>query len=334
MSAPFSADEPRSVERFLADRGWLPQGARVVDMERAGDGNMNLTLRVRWHTSGAARGTAILKHARPWVEKYPDIPAPAHRVIVEADFYRLVAADPLLAGGMPAFHAVDEGACAALLEDLGDAGDYTGIYAGAPLAAGDLDALLAWLGRLHALDVDREAWPRLANRELRAMNHAHQFTVPLGDAPDGNGAPDADAFCPGLARKAALVRADDRVRRRLRELGALYLADGERLLHGDFHPGSWLKSAAGPRVIDPEFAFFGPPEYDLGVLVAHLKFAGDDGRSLGAYGGPGALDTSLRDAFTGMELIRRLIGIAQLPLPAGLAARERWLDEGVALLTD
>ena len=59
----------------------------------------------------------------------------------------------------------------------------------------------------------------------------------------------------------------------VRELGALYLQDGTSLLHGDYFPGSWLQTAAGVRVIDPEFCFFGPPEFDVGVLLAHLHLA-------------------------------------------------------------
>jgi 5-methylthioribose kinase len=38
-------------------------------------------------------------------------------------------------------------------------------------------------------------------------------------------------------------------------------------------PGSWLKAADGLRVIDPEFCFLGDPEFDCGILAAHLMIA-------------------------------------------------------------
>ena len=59
------------------------------------------------------------------------------------------------------------------------------------------------------------------------------------------------------------------------KVGDIYLSDdGGVLLHGDYYPGSWLKTDAGFRVIDPEFCFLGPPEFDLGVLAAHWIFCG------------------------------------------------------------
>jgi hypothetical protein len=39
---------------------------------------------------------------------------------------------------------------------------------------------------------------------------------------------------------------------RVNELGEIYLADGAQLVHGDFFPGSWLRTPHGPMIIDPE----------------------------------------------------------------------------------
>lgn len=337
MQDLIDASAPDAVIAFLSHRHWLPAGAETIGIERAGEGNMNLVLRVRWREAGGAVGSAILKQARPWVEKYPDIPAPVGRLAVEADFYRLLSATPRLADAMPALLAVDEDAGAAWLEDLGDGGDHLGVYAGGSKGAGgdrlaqhDLDLLLRWLTDLHALDVDPAAWPRLANREMRALNHAHLFEIPLGAQPDGSDAPDVDAHCAGLQEVAAPLRRDAELRAAMRALGRVYLDDGPCLLHGDFYPGSWLASAAGPRVIDAEFGFLGRPEFDLGVLAAHLEFAGLDALSLDAYRPPGDFDPALARGFTGVELIRRLLGVAQLPLGADLARRQRWLEQGRA----
>lgn len=331
-------DDPDGVQRFLGARHWLPDGGRVTGVTRAGEGNMNLVLRVAYEAHGEA-GTLILKQARPWVEKYPQIAAPPGRLAVEADFYRALGADPALAARMPALCGVDESAATAWLEDLGDAADHLGVYRGDALPAADLDALLDWLARLHALPIDPARWPRLSNREMRALNHAHIFVIPL--AADG---PAADDFCPGLGRIARALRADATLARRLTALGDRYLADGTRLLHGDFYPGSWLRTADGPRVIDPEFGFLGCPEFDLGVLIAHLHFAGHPGMELpagdaaasvlSAYVPPPGFDPALARAFAGAELVRRLLGVAQLPLDADLAQRERWLETGRALLLD
>jgi 5-methylthioribose kinase len=321
-------EDPVGIERFLESRGWLPAGARLTGLGRAGDGNMNLVLRITW-ADADADGSLILKQARPWVEKFPDIAAPPGRLAVETDFYRCVAGEPMLARGMPELIAFDEEASAALLEDLGPASDYSGLYAGGDLPDAELDALLAWLSRLHRFEVDAGHWPRLANREMRELNHAHIFVLPFGDE-----APDADGFSPGLAAAAAPLRRDPVIRRRLAELGAIYLEDGTSLLHGDFYPGSWLATEAGPRIIDPEFGFLGRAEFDLGVLAAHLHFAGLEDADLSAHEPPAGFDPSLARAFTGAELLRRLLGVAQLPLEAEPARRRQWLEAGVACLLD
>jgi len=67
---------------------------------------------------------------------------------------------------------------------------------------------------------------------------------------------------------------------RAKELGDLYLSDGPTLLHGDFYPGSWLRTTQGIRIIDPEFAFTGAAEFDVGVFAAHLAFTGLDDAGL------------------------------------------------------
>jgi 5-methylthioribose kinase len=68
------ADDAPGIEHFLHARGWIADDERVLECGRAGDGNMNLTLRVR-----TAGGSLILKQARPWVEKYDHIAAPWER---------------------------------------------------------------------------------------------------------------------------------------------------------------------------------------------------------------------------------------------------------------
>ena len=69
-------------------------------------------------------------------------------------------------------------------------------------------------------------------------------------------------------------------------------------------------------MIDPEFGFFGPAEFDLGVFQAHLLLAGfseTDAQSIvSKY--PRSCDTHVAQRFAGVEVLRRLFGVAQLPL--------------------
>ena len=52
-----------------------------------------------------------------------------------------------------------------------------------------------------------------------------------------------------------------------------FLNHPESLVHGDLHTGSVMVTGDDTRVIDPEFAFYGPMGFDIGVLVANLLMA-------------------------------------------------------------
>jgi 5-methylthioribose kinase len=47
----------------------------------------------------------------------------------------------------------------------------------------------------------------------------------------------------------------------------------QALIHGDLHTGSIFINENSLKVIDPEFAFYGPMGYDVGNIIANLIFA-------------------------------------------------------------
>ena len=49
-----------------------------------------------------------------------------------------------------------------------------------------------------------------------------------------------------------------------------FMNNAQALIHGDLHTGSIFVNQEETRVIDPEFAFFGPMAYDGGALIANL----------------------------------------------------------------
>ena len=106
------------------------------------------------------------------------------------------------------------------------------------------------------------------------------------------------------------------------------------MIHGDFYPGSFLETDDGVYVIDAEFAHLGRPEFDIGVLMAHLLMSrASEKRILQIdtdYAKPPGFDTLLARQFCYVEIIRRIIGIAQLPLSLTLDERSRILDRARA----
>lgn len=59
------------------------------------------------------------------------------------------------------------------------------------------------------------------------------------------------------------------------EVGALresFMNHAQALLHGDLHSGSIFANEKGIKVLDPEFAFYGPMGYDIGNVIGNLFF--------------------------------------------------------------
>jgi len=78
---------------------------------------------------------------------------------------------------------------------------------------------------------------------------------------------------PYLNTFAAGLRADMELHIAVSRLKLKFMASPEALLHGDLHTGSIMVTASESRVIDPEFAFYGPMGFDIGAVLANLLMA-------------------------------------------------------------
>lgn len=328
LHLPASAEEARPAEilDYLVAHGLATPDEAPPALERAGPSNMNCVWRAR--LSGGR--SLILKQARPWVEKYPTIAAPAARAEAEARFYALAAQKPALAACLPRLLHHDAAAHLLVLADLAPVESWETLYAGATLAEDALGSLAAWLAALHDLAApvaDRVRW---ANREMRALNHAHIYDLPLSSAGPFDSM--LESITPGLAAQAARLRADAVYVAAVRALGVAYLAHDHpdaALLHGDLFPGSLLRDPDGVLyVIDPEFCHVGDPAFDVGVFAAHLYLAGQSASVVERWfelAAPASERRARARRHAGVEIMRRLIGVAQLPLRADLETKARLL---------
>ncbi|MCH7908611.1 MAG: phosphotransferase [Candidatus Hydrogenedentes bacterium] len=315
------AEDRDGVARCLMAQGLLENGESVESVSSAGEGNMNLTLRVVTN-----RREFVLKQARPWVEKYPEIAAPWDRILFEQRYYQRGASIPEVARRSPHLLGVDCDSRTIVMEYIAHAEDLTSVYTGANISREELDTLAGYLAALHE-STSGEFTEDFANREMRALNHEHIFVIPFTAS---NGL-ELDVFEPGLMDAAARLIADTTLCETATSLGQRYLADGECLLHGDYFPGSWMRNGDGLWVIDPEFCYYGDPEFDLGVATAHFAIAqrpqADAAYFVERYTETArAVDHALLARYAGTEVIRRLIGVAQLPLPPTDGFRSRLLD--------
>lgn len=304
------ATAPEILTNFLANLGVLEPGKSILTVSKAGEGNMNVVLRL---TSNSR--SLILKQSRPFVQKYPQIPAPVNRIHTEALFYQTVDVAETR-DYLPEVLAFDTENHVLVLQDLGNGDDLTAIYHSRSLAADVLNTLVRTLEGIHNTSVPAD-FPD--NLELRKLNHQHIFILPFLEE---NGF-DLDSIQPGLADLALPFKADEQLKNIITALGEKYLATGNTLLHGDYYPGSWLEVVGRIYVIDPEFCFVGFPEFDLGVMGAHLVMATHNPASLDMlldlYRLP--KDRQLVKQIAGTEILRRIIGLAQLPLDRSLSEK-------------
>lgn len=324
-----NANEPKEFVHYLQKQHWLGLGETIVSLSKPGEGNMNYVLRV---DTGAR--TFIVKQSRGYVEKYPQVPAPAKRVLTEGAFYQKISKEKMVQNYMPKIIGLDAENNVIVLEDLGKANDFTILYdLRHQLQSEELFALLNYLNGLHFKFQKSVDDDELANLELRKLNHEHIFLYPFMEE---NGF-DLNTIQDGLQELAVPYKNDAELKQKIEILGALYLSNGNYLLHGDFYPGSWLKTENGIKIIDPEFCFYGSREFDLGVLLAHLYLTQQEAVLLEMvkkrYLYYSELDLSVLHGFIGAEIMRRLIGLAQLPLKMDLKTKGKLLRFAHALIT-
>jgi 5-methylthioribose kinase len=75
---------------------------------------------------------------------------------------------------------------------------------------------------------------------------------------------------PWLVAVAARFRDDLDAHVAISRLKLKFMSSAEALIHGDLHTGSVMVTDGETKVIDPEFAFYGPMGFDIGAVLANL----------------------------------------------------------------
>jgi 5-methylthioribose kinase len=78
---------------------------------------------------------------------------------------------------------------------------------------------------------------------------------------------------PQLDDMALAFRQDGPLKTAVQRLKLKFLSSAEALIHGDLHSGSIMATPEETRVIDPEFAFYGPMGFDVGAVIGNLLLA-------------------------------------------------------------
>lgn len=303
------------LQQYLSKKGWIEKTEHLIATEKPGEGNMNVVLRAKTNLR-----TFILKQSRPYVQKYQEVQAPLERIDVEYQFYTNINSEALKPY-FPKVLAYDHHDHLLMLQDLGSCEDMTYIYHSKMVPEGVIEKLVRIAKSIHNTPITQD-FPK--NLKLRQLNHQHIFELPFM-MDNGFSLNEIQA---GLQEVSEPYKQNKDLKSIIEELGKKYLSPGEVLVHGDYYPGSWMTCANKIHIIDPEFCFSGFAEFDVGIMAAHIIMATMEREYLNTitnqYGD--GLDSTLIEQTAGVEIMRRIIGLAQLPLTKSL-------DEKAHLLT-
>lgn len=241
------------------------------NVKEVGDGNLNLVFIV----TGEA-GAAIVKQALPYVRLVGESwPLPLKRSFFE--YNALVRQEERAgAGTVPEIYHFDEAQALIVMEYLTPHIILRrALIEGRmpPKIANDLGLFVArTLFRGSDLSMTARARKQdLAlfadNVELCDITENLVFTDPYYEAElNRHTTPQLDAL-------VAELRADRDLKVEAQKLKHIFASSAETLVHGDLHSGSIMVTDDDTRVIDPEFAFYGPIAFDVGMLLANFWMA-------------------------------------------------------------
>jgi len=236
-----------------------------------GDGNLNLVFRVKDKNTNKS---LIAKQALPYVRAAgEDWPMDIERGEIES---RILEIEYNLTDGMvPKIYKYDKEMYVMLMEDLHD---YIIMRYGLlknetyPNFAEHITEFLVKTLLLTS-DVVMEHKEKktsvsaFINPELCEITEQLVYTEPYGDWPRNNIEDNLKEFV-----KEKLWK-DEALHLEVAKLKFDFMNNAQSLLHGDLHTGSIFVNQEDTKVIDPEFAFYGPMAYDIGALIANIIMA-------------------------------------------------------------
>ena len=276
MSAYHPLTEAEAVERARAVPGVFTPGSELVSRE-IGDGNLNLVFHIQEPSTGKG---LILKQALPYAKVVGESwPLTLDRSRIESE--ALIIQGKLAPGLVPKVYEYVPELALTVMEDLSD---HTIMRKG--LSEGNMYPKFAehigeFMARTLFFTSDfgmnqqekKLQAGRFINPELCKITEDLIFDDPYTNSPNNN-------IDPGIRAEAEALWTDRELHGEVARLRYGFLTKGQALLHGDLHTGSIFVTKDSTKVIDPEFAYYGPMGFDIGAVLANLllNYAAQGGR--------------------------------------------------------
>ena len=283
MKAHYLLDT-ETVKTYLVEQLKLFPADEPLDAEEIGDGNINYVFRVR----SRANGKSIIVKQADRLLRSSGRPLDITRSKREAEALRIYAG--LTPQFIPQIYAYDDTMSAICMEDISYCGNLRKeLMAGHPLPASFAENAASFLANAVVATNDlflppeekKERVKAFINPELCAISETLVFSEPYCNGKNRNRiTPGNEAFI------QKTLYNDEALKAEVASLRETFMNKAEALIHGDLHTGSiFIGNNTGTaidkngttepcmKIIDPEFAFYGPIGYDLGNIIAHLYCA-------------------------------------------------------------
>jgi 5-methylthioribose kinase len=246
--------------------GLFREGAPLVCRE-IGDGNLNLVFRI---VDKEAKKGIIIKQALPYAKVVGESwPLTLKRAVIESNALRTFAS--YAPQYVPKVYYSDESLAITVMEDLSHLQiARKGLIEGKtyPLLSRHIGEFIAkTLFYTSDFGMNQQEKKQLAqsfvNPELCKITEDLVFTDPFFNHETNN-------FEEELRDDVEALWNDDKLHLEVAKLKRKFLTEGDALIHGDLHTGSIFASEEETKIIDPEFAFYGPFGFDIGQFFANL----------------------------------------------------------------
>lgn len=256
----------------------LFQSGADLSSNEIGDGNLNLVFRITEVTTGKS---IILKQALPYAKVVGESwPLTLDRARIESE--ALIIEEELVPDLVPHVYAYDAELALTVMEDLSDHVIMRrGLIEGNqyPLFAEHIGRFLAntlfFTSDLGKNQQEKKLQlGRFINPELCKITEDLIFDDPYRDAETNN-------IEASIRDAAEQFWTDAELHLEVAILRNKFLTQAQALLHGDLHTGSIFIKPDSTKVIDPEFAYYGPMGFDIGAVLANLllNYAAQEGWS-------------------------------------------------------
>ena len=268
-STYFTMSEEDAIEYAKVKLDLFPHDA-VLTCKEIGDGNLNYVFRVVDSKSGSS---VIIKQAGPVARISDEFKLSPDRNRIESEILSLQY--ELATDYVPKMYMYDPIMNCCVMEDLSDHVIMRTALLQYKKFPRFVDHITTFMVNtlLSTSDVvmehkeKKELVKRFTNPELCEITEDLVYTEPFFDCPRN------DVFEGTKEFVEEAIWNDEALKLETAKLKFEFMTNAQSLLHGDLHTGSVFIKEDSTKVIDPEFAFYGPMGYDVGNVIANLTFA-------------------------------------------------------------